>query len=78
MARAIQGGIDQSTEFIGYFDDRIDSRVLPEARSMRLGAGGKQLEIESEAGGKYIVDLAARTSTWISGPDSVHQRQIRP
>lgn len=37
VARAIQGGFDQSTEFIGYFDDRIDSRVLPEARSMRLG-----------------------------------------
>jgi len=47
-------------------------------RSMRLGAGGNQLEIESEAGGKYVVDLGARTSTWISGPDSVHQRQISP
>lgn len=47
-------------------------------RSMRLGAAGDQLEIESEAGGKYAVDLARRSSTWISGPDSVHQKQIRP
>lgn len=47
-------------------------------RSMRLNAGGDQLEIESEVGGKYLVDLNARTSTWISGPDSVHQRQLRP
>jgi hypothetical protein len=47
-------------------------------RSMRLGPDGDRLEIESEAGGKYVVDLANRTSTWISGPDSVHQKQIKP
>jgi hypothetical protein len=47
-------------------------------RSMQLIAAGDQLEIESEAGGKYVVDLATRTSTWISGPDSVHQKQLRP
>jgi hypothetical protein len=46
-------------------------------RSMRLSGAGDQLEIESEAGGKYVVDLAKQTSTWISGPDSVHQKEIR-
>jgi len=37
VARALQAAPDQSTEFVGYFDDRTDSRVLPEAISMRLG-----------------------------------------
>ncbi|MEY4764053.1 MAG: hypothetical protein RI907_726, partial [Pseudomonadota bacterium] len=37
VARALQGHADQFTEFVGYFDDRTDSRVLPEAISMRLG-----------------------------------------
>jgi putative colanic acid biosynthesis UDP-glucose lipid carrier transferase len=37
VARALQNDRDQGAEFIGYFDDRNDSRVLPEARSMRLG-----------------------------------------
>lgn len=37
VARALQNNRDQSAEFIGYFDDRNDSRVLAEARSMRLG-----------------------------------------
>ncbi|MDE2400566.1 MAG: undecaprenyl-phosphate glucose phosphotransferase [Burkholderiales bacterium] len=37
VARAIQSNSDQSTEFVGYFDDRTDSRVLTEAVSMRLG-----------------------------------------
>jgi hypothetical protein len=46
-------------------------------RSMRLSDDGAHLEIESEAGGKYRVDLAARTSTWLSGPDSQHQPTIR-
>lgn len=46
-------------------------------RSMRLSEDGRALEIESVAGGKYRVDLAARTSTWLSGPDSVHQREIK-
>ena len=37
VARALQNNRDQSAEFVGYFDDRTDSRVLPEAQSMRLG-----------------------------------------
>ncbi|MBT9610290.1 undecaprenyl-phosphate glucose phosphotransferase [Aquabacterium sp.] len=37
VARALQSNRDQSVEFVGYFDDRTDSRVLPEAVSMRLG-----------------------------------------
>lgn len=37
VARALQSNRDQSVEFVGYFDDRTDSRVLPEAISMRLG-----------------------------------------
>jgi putative colanic acid biosynthesis UDP-glucose lipid carrier transferase len=37
VARALQSSRDQSREFVGYFDDRSDSRVLPEAVSMRLG-----------------------------------------
>ncbi|MES2088893.1 MAG: undecaprenyl-phosphate glucose phosphotransferase [Pseudomonadota bacterium] len=37
VARALQKNPDQSTEFVGYFDDRTDSRVLSEAVSMRLG-----------------------------------------
>ncbi len=37
VARALQSSPDQSREFVGYFDDRSDSRVLAEAVSMRLG-----------------------------------------
>ncbi len=37
VARALQSHPDQGTEFVGYFDDRTDTRVLPEAVSMRLG-----------------------------------------
>jgi len=37
VARALQSNPDQTIEFVGYFDDRTDSRVLPEAVSMRLG-----------------------------------------
>jgi len=37
VARALQSNSDFTTEFVGYFDDRTDSRVLPEAVSMRLG-----------------------------------------
>lgn len=46
-------------------------------RSMRLDAQRDQIDIESEVGGKYLVDLATRESTWISGPDSVHQKELR-
>lgn len=46
-------------------------------RSMRLNAAKEQLEIESEAGGKYVVDLEKRSSTWISGPDSLFQKELR-
>lgn len=42
-------------------------------RSMRLVPGRNEIEIESEVGGKYLVDLAARSATWVSGPDSVHK-----
>ena len=37
VARALQSNLDQGSEFVGYFDDRTDSRVLSEAVSMRLG-----------------------------------------
>ncbi|MFW9615081.1 undecaprenyl-phosphate glucose phosphotransferase, partial [Aquabacterium sp.] len=37
VARALQTSRDQPLEFVGYFDDRTDHRVLPEAVSMRLG-----------------------------------------
>jgi putative colanic acid biosynthesis UDP-glucose lipid carrier transferase len=37
VARALQGNSERGTEFVGYFDDRTDSRVLPEAVNMRLG-----------------------------------------
>jgi putative colanic acid biosysnthesis UDP-glucose lipid carrier transferase len=37
VARALQSNVDGGTDFVGYFDDRTDSRVLPEAVSMRLG-----------------------------------------
>ena len=37
VARALQNNRNGGAEFVGYFDDRTDSRVLPEARSMRLG-----------------------------------------
>ena len=39
-------------------------------RRMTLSPDGGQLEIENEAGGVFRVDLAAHTSTWVSGPDS--------
>ena len=39
-------------------------------RRMALLDGGAALEIENEVGGIYRVDLGARTSTWVSGPDS--------
>jgi hypothetical protein len=38
-------------------------------RSMRLAADGAHLEIENEAGGRYLVDLAARKAAWVAGPD---------
>jgi hypothetical protein len=41
-------------------------------RSMKL-AGPDSLEIENEVGGKYIVDLAAHTARWVSGPESGRQ-----
>ena len=37
-------------------------------RALRLGVDRSSLEIENEAGGVYRVDLAAQTSTQISGP----------
>jgi hypothetical protein len=42
-------------------------------RSMKLISGRDEIEIENEVGGKYLVDLNKRTSTWVSGPDSVHK-----
>lgn len=38
-------------------------------RRMTLLAGKNVLEIENEVGGVFRVDLAKRTSTWVSGPD---------
>jgi len=38
-------------------------------RRMTLLAGKNALEIENEVGGVFRVDLAKRTSTWVSGPD---------
>ncbi len=45
-------------------------------RSMRLNPIRGQLEVESEMGGMYLVDLKLRSSTWISGPDSVHRPRL--
>ena len=42
-------------------------------RSMRLIPDRDEIEIVSEVGGKYLVNLSKRTSTWISGPDSTHK-----
>ena len=42
-------------------------------RSMQLVSGRDELEIESETGGHYRVDLNKRSAVWISGPDSVHK-----
>lgn len=39
-------------------------------RRMSLLPGAQQIEIENEVGGIYRVDLASRSSTWVSGPDS--------
>ena len=39
-------------------------------RRMTLAPDRDELEIENEVGGVYRVDLAARTATWVSGPDS--------
>lgn len=39
-------------------------------KHMRLLPGGQQIEVENEVGGVYRVDLANRTATWVSGPDS--------
>jgi hypothetical protein len=38
-------------------------------RSMRLVPGRAEIEIENEAGGRYIVDLVRRTSTRVGGPE---------
>ena len=37
VARALETNLDGGTEFIGYFDDRTDARVIPESKSLRLG-----------------------------------------
>lgn len=42
-------------------------------RSMRLLPEHDEIEIESEGGGKYLVNLSNRSSTWVSGPDSLHK-----
>lgn len=42
-------------------------------KSMQLLPDGQRIEIQGEVGGKYGVDLRERTSTWKSGPDSVHK-----
>ena len=42
-------------------------------RRMTLAPDRDELEIENEVGGVYRVDLAARTSAWVSGPDSKPQ-----
>lgn len=42
-------------------------------RSMRRLPGREELEIESEVGGKYLVDLIKHTAIWLSGPDSVNK-----
>ncbi|MBP6765038.1 MAG: hypothetical protein KA141_08580 [Rubrivivax sp.] len=39
-------------------------------RRMSLLPDGKHVEVENEVGAIYRVDLKARSSTWISGPDS--------
>ncbi|MGN6282258.1 hypothetical protein [Frateuria sp.] len=44
-------------------------------KSMRLLPGGGSIEVHSETGGRFAVDLKQRTSTWISGPDSLHKAQ---
>jgi len=42
-------------------------------RSMRLVPGRDEIEIESEVGGRYVVDLSQRSAAWISGPDTMHK-----
>ncbi len=42
-------------------------------RWMHLVPGHDEIEIENEAGGRYIVDLAHRTSTQVSGPPSTKE-----
>ncbi len=37
VARALETNPDGGTEFVGYFEDRTDARVIPEAQSKRLG-----------------------------------------
>jgi len=37
VARALQAGDDSGVDFIGYFDDRLDDRIDPEARARVLG-----------------------------------------
>jgi hypothetical protein len=44
-------------------------------RSMRLLRKTGEIEIVNEVGGKYLVNLTKRTSTWISGPDSNHKQR---
>lgn len=44
-------------------------------KSMRLLPDGAHIEIESEVGGKYVVDIRERTSMWMSGPDSTHKER---
>jgi len=42
-------------------------------RSMRLLAESDEIEIESEVGGIYLVDLSNQSSRWVSGSDSMHK-----
>ena len=43
-------------------------------RSMRLVPGRGELEIESETGSRYLVDLSQRTSTLLSSPAPASDR----
>lgn len=61
----------------------IDPRVSLSAmgryfKSLRVVPGEDALEIENEVGGRYRVELASRTSRWISGPRSEHDGDNGP
>lgn len=46
-------------------------------KSMRLLPDGRSIEIHSETGDRYTVDLRKRAATWTSGPDSRGEAQDR-
>jgi putative colanic acid biosynthesis UDP-glucose lipid carrier transferase len=54
VARALQGGDSGGAEFVGFFDDRTDGRIDPEAKTLVLGSLSDVAAYTSEHGVREV------------------------